>query len=84
VVVFLTDNRTTPTKVVFSCFGLLVGLWKQSMPKTTINDARPPLALFILVSSCKNLKPCDNPFWDFNNRGKNNKNNKKSGKIPKT
>jgi hypothetical protein len=28
VVVFLTDNKTTPTKVVLSCFGLLVGLWQ--------------------------------------------------------
>jgi hypothetical protein len=28
VVVFLTDNSTTPTKVVLSCFGLLVGLWQ--------------------------------------------------------
>jgi hypothetical protein len=28
VVVFLTDNITTPTKVVLSCFGLLVGLWQ--------------------------------------------------------
>jgi hypothetical protein len=27
-VVFLTDNRTTPTKVVLSCFRLLVGLWQ--------------------------------------------------------
>jgi hypothetical protein len=25
---FLTDNITTPTKVVLSCFGLLVGLWQ--------------------------------------------------------
>jgi hypothetical protein len=25
---FLTDNNTTPTKVVLSCFGLLVGLWQ--------------------------------------------------------
>ena len=31
VVVFLTDNKTTPTKVVLSCFGLLVGLWKYKM-----------------------------------------------------
>jgi hypothetical protein len=23
-----TDNNTTPTKVVLSCFGLLVGLWQ--------------------------------------------------------
>jgi hypothetical protein len=29
VVDFLTDNITTPTKVVLSCFGLLVGLWQQ-------------------------------------------------------
>jgi hypothetical protein len=28
VVVFLTDNNTTPTKVVLSCFRLLVGLWQ--------------------------------------------------------
>ena len=27
-VVFLTDNNTTPTKVVLGCFGLLVGLWQ--------------------------------------------------------
>ena len=27
-VVFLTDNKTTPTKVVLSFFGLLVGLWQ--------------------------------------------------------
>ena len=26
--VFFTDYNTTPTKVVFSCFGLLVGLWQ--------------------------------------------------------
>ena len=30
VVVFLTDNNTTPTKIVLSCFGLLVGLWHFS------------------------------------------------------
>ena len=30
VVVFLTDNITIPTKVVLSCFGLLVGLWQVS------------------------------------------------------
>jgi hypothetical protein len=30
VVVFLTDNNTTPTKIVLSCFGLLVGLWQQT------------------------------------------------------
>jgi hypothetical protein len=30
-----------------------------------------PEFLFILVrSSWKNLKPYDNPFWDFNNVGK--------------
>ena len=29
VVFFLTDNNTTPTKVVLSCFGLLVGLWQK-------------------------------------------------------
>ena len=27
-VVFFTDNNTTPTKVLLSCFGLLVGLWQ--------------------------------------------------------
>jgi hypothetical protein len=25
---FLDDYKTTPTKVVLSCFGLLVGLWQ--------------------------------------------------------
>ena len=25
---FFTDYKTTPTKVVLSCFGLLVGLWQ--------------------------------------------------------
>ena len=25
---FPTDNNTTPTKMVLSCFGLLVGLWQ--------------------------------------------------------
>ena len=25
---FFTDNNTTATKVVLSCFGLLVGLWQ--------------------------------------------------------
>jgi hypothetical protein len=25
---FFTDYNTTPTKVVLSCFGLLVGLWQ--------------------------------------------------------
>jgi hypothetical protein len=29
-VVFLTDTNTTPTKIVLSCFGLLVGLWQLS------------------------------------------------------
>ena len=27
-VFFLSDNNTTPTKVVLSCFGLFVGLWQ--------------------------------------------------------
>ena len=27
---FFTDNNTTPTKVVLSCFELLVGLWQFS------------------------------------------------------
>jgi hypothetical protein len=26
----LTDNNTTPTNVVLSCFGLLVGLWQYA------------------------------------------------------
>ena len=25
---FVTDNNTTPTKVVLSCLGLFVGLWQ--------------------------------------------------------
>ena len=31
VVVFLTDNITTTTKVVLSCSGLLVGLWQCTL-----------------------------------------------------
>ena len=30
---FLTDNNTKPTKVVLSCFGLLVGLWQYDIKK---------------------------------------------------
>ena len=41
-----------------------------------------PEFLFILVrKQCKNLKPYDTPFWNYNIGGKKNK--KKSGKIPK-
>ena len=29
---FFTDYNTTPTKVVLSCFGLLVGLWQFGDP----------------------------------------------------
>jgi hypothetical protein len=32
---FFTDNNTTPTKVVLSCFGLLVGLWQYVYTCTT-------------------------------------------------
>ena len=28
---FITDYKTTPTKVVLSCFGLLVGLWQYNI-----------------------------------------------------
>ena len=31
---FFTDNITTPTKVVLSCFGLLVGLWQLKEKNT--------------------------------------------------
>jgi hypothetical protein len=30
---FITDYKTTPTKVVLSCFGLLVGLWQFLCPE---------------------------------------------------
>jgi hypothetical protein len=33
---FFTDNNTTPTKVVLSCFGLLVGLWQFRVQGKTI------------------------------------------------
>jgi hypothetical protein len=33
---FLTDNNTTPTKVVLSCFRLLVGLWQLYMFASSI------------------------------------------------
>ena len=28
---FFTDYKTSPTKVVLSCFGLLVGLWQLAL-----------------------------------------------------
>ena len=38
----------------------------------------------LLWSPCKNLKPYDNPFWDFNKVGaNNNNNNKKRNNLPK-
>jgi hypothetical protein len=40
VVVFLTDNNTTPTKVVLICFGLLVGLWQFGNNKTIIMEGK--------------------------------------------
>jgi hypothetical protein len=30
-VVSLSDTNTTPTKIVLSCFGLLVGLWQYKL-----------------------------------------------------
>jgi hypothetical protein len=30
---FFTDYNTTPTKVVLSCFGMLVGLWQNASGK---------------------------------------------------
>ena len=40
-VVFLTNNNTTPTKVVLSCFGLLVGLWQlEAMLKICFRSCR--------------------------------------------
>jgi hypothetical protein len=35
-VVFLTDNNTTPTKLVLCCFGLLVGLWQFTYRYTVL------------------------------------------------
>jgi hypothetical protein len=32
---FISDYKTTPTKAVLSCFGLLVGLW-QIMQKVIL------------------------------------------------
>jgi steroid 5-alpha reductase family enzyme len=36
VVVFLTDNNNTPTKLVLSCFGLLVGLWQYRLTQINV------------------------------------------------
>jgi hypothetical protein len=38
VVVFFTDYNTTPTKVVLSCFGLLVGLWQMDKKGKRVVD----------------------------------------------
>ena len=37
----------------------------------------------LVRNPCKNLKSYDNPLCQFSNGGNKNKNNKKSGKIPK-
>ena len=34
---FITDYKTTPTKIVLNCFGLLVGLWQ--LCKYYVNQA---------------------------------------------
>ena len=34
---FFTDYNTTPTKVVLSCFGLLVGLWQLTLVESRDN-----------------------------------------------
>jgi hypothetical protein len=33
-----TDNKTTPTTVVLSCFGLLVGLWQKDNDQEMTNS----------------------------------------------
>jgi hypothetical protein len=40
---FFTDNNTTPTKVVLSCFGLLVGLWQYLTQTAKMNQRIPYL-----------------------------------------
>ena len=52
---FLTDYKTTPTKVVLSCFGLLVGLWqylvircmKKILPIQTNKQFQSTFLLFV-------------------------------------
>jgi hypothetical protein len=39
---FFTDYNTTPTKVVLSCFGLLVGLWQQYDTMTSLVNIKAP------------------------------------------
>jgi hypothetical protein len=37
---FITDYKTTPTKVVLSCFGLLVGLWQLDNFKQDLHSGK--------------------------------------------
>jgi hypothetical protein len=53
---FFTDYNTTPTKVVLSCFGLLVGLWQlqwQRLVKRTIYEAYGNYLTCVIASSSK-------------------------------
>jgi hypothetical protein len=64
VVVFLTDNITTPTKVVLSCFGLLVGLWQFNC-RTFDEKCKNPISVWLLetISNVYVLTPI-NPKSD--------------------
>ena len=56
-VVFLTDNNTTPEKVVLSCFGLLIGLWQllaSGNPSDTLLNKTEHATL--PISSTTNIK----------------------------
>jgi hypothetical protein len=42
-----------------------------------------PDFFLLLRIPCKNLKPCDNPFWDFSNGGESKKINTKNSGLHK-
>ena len=52
--VFLTDNNTTPTKVVLGCFGLLVGLWQFHELKDQVSSIKT-VDLVAIESSASKL-----------------------------
>jgi hypothetical protein len=56
VVVFLTYNNNTPTKVVLSCFWLLLGLWQLVLTKVQLGFSMPLFLLSLFVVTAQ-LQP---------------------------
>jgi hypothetical protein len=66
---FFTDYNTTPTKVVLSCFGLLVGLWQFGWLFLTIpGTVSIVIFIFTLGKVTTMPQPYNVVFVVFNNK----------------